>query len=59
MKRELKLGGILNQLLPCLGHCRAYPDEKGIETGIWRVVWREESCIAEPIPMKRELKRHI
>ena len=37
-------------------HCRAYPDEKGIETllsSITSSVYR----IAEPIPMKRELKR--
>ena len=40
-------------------HCRAYPDEKGIEThsiswpGVLHLPW-----IAEPIPMKRELK-HI
>ena len=39
-------------------YCKAYPDEKGIETK--KVA--EPSCplqiIAKPIPMKRELKRH-
>ena len=37
-------------------NCRAYPDEKGIET--W-ISWRDKHpaiIIAEPIPMKRELK---
>ena len=38
-------------------NCKAYPDEKGIETedcahvDLWCKV-----CIAKPIPMKRELK---
>ena len=59
MKRELKLDRKALDGEVRVSDCRAYPDEKGIETGIWRVVWREESCIAEPIPMKRELKRHI
>ena len=33
MKRELKLFGRLVILLSHFIHCRAYPDEKGIETG--------------------------
>ena len=39
-----------------VSNCRAYPDEKGIETnlGSHRVV--TINLIAEPIPMKRELK---
>ena len=70
-----------------LFHCRAYPDEKGIETGYtsfsvrnmtlelqslsrWKGNWNVntsqlsetnvsilQSLIAEPIPMKRELKQ--
>jgi len=38
--------------------CRAYPDEKGIETlceGVHAI--GAAQGIAEPIPMKRELKR--
>ena len=55
MKRELKLqpgeAPILHK------HCRAYPDEKGIETGeMYREEAAEKLKIAEPIPMKRELK---
>ncbi len=39
-------------------HCRAYPDEKGIETdGICQDAKNYWFPIAEPIPMKRELKR--
>jgi len=38
-------------------HCRAYPDEKGIETdGICQDAKNYWFPIAEPIPMKRELK---
>ena len=39
-------------------YCRAYPDEKGIETSKSGQVSSLFYCIiAEPIPMKRELKR--
>ena len=31
MKRELKLTSVAGQLVPC-DHCKAHPDEKGIET---------------------------
>ena len=37
-------------------NCRAYPDEKGIETRDMANVRRRFRIIAEPIPMKRELK---
>ena len=38
-------------------NCRAYPDEKGIETQIDdRKRFPSAQVIAEPIPMKRELK---
>ena len=56
MKRELK---------PCFPrhrgenpgyNCRAYPDEKGIETRAGRRRRAGPEHIAEPIPMKRELK---
>jgi len=37
--------------------CRAYPDEKGIETGFSIAgTGTRTPFIAEPIPMKRELK---
>ena len=57
MKRELKLLSIL-----CHHHlnqrdCRAYPDEKGIETYKRRHGFLPNATrIAEPIPMKRGLK---
>ena len=37
-------------------YCRAYPDEKGIETLLEQRALQELPDIAEPIPMKRELK---
>ena len=37
-------------------HCRAYPDEKGIETLYRGHSGKHPATIAEPIPMKRELK---
>ncbi len=39
-------------------HCRAYPDEKGIETIMPQSPYLSgiPRLIAEPIPMKRELK---
>ena len=41
-------------------HCRAYPDEKGIETCECDPGPRQHIlCIAEPIPMKRELKHSV
>ena len=56
MKRELKLFGRLVILLSHFIHCRAYPDEKGIETMFSEMFRGMSSKIAEPIPMKRELK---
>ena len=56
MKRELKR---IRQLLiskPQTVYCRAYPDEKGIETCTDRSCTNLPCNIAEPIPMKRELK---
>ena len=38
-------------------NCRAYPDEKGIETSLVQVHFPRYIRIAEPIPMKRELKQ--
>ena len=58
MKRELKLD--VNRLVIELAprYCRAYPDEKGIETKLRPGIGIEvQDRIAEPIPMKRELKR--
>ena len=55
MKRELKQpqSGIDDGAL----YCRAYPDEKGIETqGLLQLCQNRYREIAEPIPMKRELK---
>jgi len=37
-------------------YCKAYPDEKGIETGPVPVLVAAIMGIAKPIPMKRELK---
>ena len=37
-------------------YCRAYPDEKGIETEFLAGIEAPRMSIAEPIPMKRELK---
>jgi len=39
--------------------CRAYPDEKGIETSRSSMPQVIPVPIAEPIPMKRELKRFL
>ncbi len=39
-------------------NCRAYPDEKGIETPSTGTGFSYTSFIAEPIPMKRELKQY-
>ncbi len=58
MKRELKLGGRSVGHLVAIVHCRAYPDEKGIETMFSEMFRGMSSKIAEPIPMKRELKRN-
>ena len=55
MKRELKRNPAEPQHSRSL-HCRAYPDEKGIETLIISQPWSRWWIIAEPIPMKRELK---
>ena len=56
MKRELKLDGRPhNDRLQ--EHCKAYPDEKGIETLVMSDEDEDdEILIAKPIPMKRELK---
>ena len=56
MKRELKLRYDVLPVMREKLHCRAYPDEKGIETSnaVWHFMQR--NMIAEPIPMKRELK---
>ena len=57
MKRELKLFRLHEDQLTREPNCRAYPDEKGIETQLRPDEGGEvHSCIAEPIPMKRELK---
>ena len=83
MKRELKLRSYSTLYHLFRTYCRAYPDEKGIETQKNGTTWREaippycraypdekgiettRTCsrsktnckfIAEPIPMKRELK---
>ena len=61
MKRELKLKA---KCADCMGNyadCRAYPDEKGIETSspCEGVMSADNWGIAEPIPMKRELKQLI
>jgi len=40
----------------CIFYCRAYPDEKGIETEKTAEEIAAGAKIAEPIPMKRELK---
>jgi len=56
MKRELKRNFALALIFLHL-NCRAYPDEKGIETvpsGLPDFHFFPQ--IAEPIPMKRELK---
>jgi len=58
MKRELKLA--VRAARKCFVadiNCKAYPDEKGIETGSIEIMRQMMSHIAKPIPMKRELKR--
>ncbi len=58
MKRELKhVKHYLSRILR-FPNCRAYPDEKGIETFVYILPTEITHKIAEPIPMKRELK-HI
>ena len=57
MKRELKpvlraRGGLVQG-----PDCKAYPDEKGIETVLLEILPPYLIEIAKPIPMKRELKR--
>ena len=39
-------------------YCKAYPDEKGIETERSQTIRKGTSWIAKPIPMKRELKQY-
>ena len=56
MKRELKPGWIMDTRFRACLHCRAYPDEKGIETVVVPGGGVIAGDIAEPIPMKRELK---
>ena len=57
MKRELKhVKHYLSRILR-FPNCRAYPDEKGIETFVYILPTEITHKIAEPIPMKRELKR--
>ena len=58
MKRELKLP-ISPPPRPPRCNCRAYPDEKGIETLFGLIPYQGVAAIAEPIPMKRELKRSV
>ena len=58
MKRELKLV-IWERLMARTPYCRAYPDEKGIETSLDTISAESFSPIAEPIPMKRELKPKV
>ena len=58
MKRELKLSS-RQSLLLMGGNCRAYPDEKGIETLQFLGCASKYFLIAEPIPMKRELKLRL
>ena len=55
MKRELKLFIEPTSGNTGISYCRAYPDEKGIETKMR--LPGSQGLIAEPIPMKRELKR--
>ena len=59
MKRELKHRGAWTLYGPALLNCRAYPDEKGIETIPQIKDYLATSIIAEPIPMKRELKQIV
>ncbi len=59
MKRELKLDSPATYRGPPYEYCRAYPDEKGIETDFRsKYGFLAAVQIAEPIPMKRELKLH-
>ena len=57
MKRELKLVH-RTSVRNLYWNCKAYPDEKGIETLTALHQAEKASRIAKPIPMKRELKRH-
>ncbi len=57
MKRELKLYAFGGVRCKVVQNCRAYPDEKGIETFVYILPTEITHKIAEPIPMKRELKR--
>ena len=56
MKRELKHDCDSYTHFRSPQHCRAYPDEKGIETNVFGRAYSGSGSIAEPIPMKRELK---
>ena len=56
MKRELKPPKKLSNLAGTAANCKAYPDEKGIETAPPGERERHCEAIAKPIPMKRELK---
>ena len=55
MKRELKRLPV-HSSSGQIKDCRAYPDEKGIETKDPGGTRLPACVIAEPIPMKRELK---
>ena len=57
MKRELKLFIPHRKVRKQGKYCKAYPDEKGIETGSSQRFVALVTIIAKPIPMKRELKR--
>ena len=60
MKRELKLDIVPIVIMLFSENCRAYPDEKGIETFLFGAKTQYfYRLIAEPIPMKRELKPYI
>ena len=56
MKRELKPCHFSKAWMRSTSHCKAYPDEKGIETKQVLAVSEALKVIAKPIPMKRELK---
>ncbi len=57
MKRELKPSTCTRDTKSSRIYCRAYPDEKGIETDPEELgSSANRGPIAEPIPMKRELK---
>jgi len=49
MKRELKHAGFYHDTLQAADHCKAYPDEKGIETVVTcRQRYRQQHCKAYP-----------